>query len=44
MYRADAEMHPWPSSVWVEVKIFDPDPEGIGEIAVKGPNIMKGIT
>ena len=26
----------------VEVKIFDPDPEGIGEIAVKGPNIMKG--
>ena len=26
----------------VEVKIFDPDPEGVGEIAVRGPNIMKG--
>jgi long-chain acyl-CoA synthetase len=26
----------------VEVKIFDPNPEGVGEIAVKGPNIMKG--
>jgi long-chain acyl-CoA synthetase len=26
----------------VEVKIFDPDPEGVGEIAVKGPNIMEG--
>ncbi|MDP2921415.1 MAG: AMP-binding protein [Candidatus Omnitrophota bacterium] len=26
----------------VEVKIFDKDKDGIGEIAVKGPNIMKG--
>ena len=26
----------------VEVRIFDPDPEGAGEIAVRGPNIMKG--
>ena len=26
----------------VEVKIFDPNPEGVGEIAVKGPNIMRG--
>lgn len=26
----------------IEVKIDDPNPEGIGEIIVKGPNIMKG--
>ncbi len=26
----------------VEIKILDPDPEGIGEIAVKGPMVMKG--
>ncbi len=28
---------------WVEVKIKDPEPEtGIGEIYIKGPNVMKG--
>ncbi|MEO0240900.1 MAG: AMP-binding protein [candidate division WOR-3 bacterium] len=26
----------------VEVKIFDPDPEGVGEIGVKGKIVMKG--
>jgi len=27
----------------VEIKIFNPDPQtGIGEILVKGPNVMKG--
>ena len=26
----------------VQVKIINPDPEGIGEIAVKGDNVMKG--
>jgi long-chain acyl-CoA synthetase len=26
----------------VEVKIMNPDKEGVGEIAVKGPNVMKG--
>jgi len=26
----------------VEVRIFDKDKDGIGEIAVKGPNVMKG--
>ena len=26
----------------VEIKIFDPDTKGVGEIAVKGPNIMRG--
>lgn len=26
----------------VEIKIIDPNPDGIGEIAAKGPNIMKG--
>jgi len=26
----------------VEIKIFDPDPEGIGEIGVKGKIVMKG--
>ncbi len=26
----------------IEVKIVNPDPEGVGEIAVKGPNIMRG--
>lgn len=26
----------------VEIKIIDPDSEGIGEIAVRGPNVMKG--
>ncbi|UCC94564.1 MAG: AMP-binding protein, partial [Candidatus Omnitrophota bacterium] len=26
----------------VEVKIFDPDREGLGQILIKGPNVMKG--
>ena len=26
----------------VEIVILDADPEGVGEIAAKGPNIMKG--
>ncbi len=26
----------------VEIKIVDPGPDGIGEIAAKGPNVMKG--
>ncbi len=26
----------------VDVKIVDPDPEGIGEIVVQGPNVMQG--
>ena len=26
----------------VEAKIADPNPEGIGEIAIRGPNVMKG--
>lgn len=26
----------------VEIRILDPNPEGIGEIAARGPNIMKG--
>ncbi|MCD6454968.1 MAG: AMP-binding protein [Candidatus Aminicenantes bacterium] len=31
----------WPLP-YVEVRIFDPDEEGIGEIGVRGPNVMKG--
>ncbi len=27
---------------YVEIKIMDPDPEGIGEIAARGPNVMPG--
>lgn len=27
---------------YVEIKILDPDPEGIGEIAARGPNVMPG--
>ena len=27
---------------YVEIKIFNPDDNGVGEIAAKGPNIMKG--
>ena len=26
----------------VEIRILDPNPEGIGEIAARGPNVMKG--
>ncbi len=26
----------------VEMKVFDPNAEGVGELAAKGPNIMKG--
>jgi long-chain acyl-CoA synthetase len=26
----------------VEMKLLDPSPEGVGEIAVRGPNVMKG--
>ncbi len=26
----------------VHVKIVDPDPEGVGEIAIQGPNVMQG--
>ncbi|MCI1208725.1 MAG: AMP-binding protein [Treponema sp.] len=29
-------------SPWEEMKILDPDEEGIGEVAVKGPMVMKG--
>ena len=31
-----------PPLLGIEVKIVDANPEGIGEIAVKGPNVMKG--
>lgn len=31
----------WPLP-YVEVRIFNPDEEGIGEIGVRGPNVMKG--
>ncbi len=27
---------------YVEIKIMDPDPEGVGEIAARGPNVMPG--
>ncbi len=27
---------------YVEIRIMDPDPEGIGEIAARGPNVMPG--
>jgi len=40
-------IHPIPGSVGnpiknVEVKIKDPDENGVGEITVRGPNVMKG--
>lgn len=31
-----------PKLKWMEMRIFNPDSNGIGEIQVKGPNIMKG--
>jgi long-chain acyl-CoA synthetase len=31
-----------PPLPWVEVRIKNPDSDGIGEIVVKGPNVMKG--
>jgi long-chain acyl-CoA synthetase len=44
---ANRPPHPSPGAVgWpmpgIEVKIHDPDPEGDGEIAVRGPNVMLG--
>ncbi len=40
-------VHPIPGSVGkpirdVEVRILEPDADGVGEIAVRGPNVMKG--